>query len=221
MKNVIDPIWEKIHSSQEWGKYPSEPVIRFVARNFYNTDRNKVKILDYGCGQGAHTWYLANEGFDTYAFDGSQSAVAKTKDRLDNSSLNATLSVMDAVSIDYTDNFFDAVIDSFCICSNRISDISIMYKNVYRILKNGGRLLTLCFGEELDGYKTGKEIEKGTYTDINEGALANRGICHFFTKTEIENILAYVGFKDIQIEWCKYTDRGHLVHQYICSAIKE
>ena len=221
MKTVIDPIWELIHSSQFWGGYPSEHVIRFVARNFYNTERKKVKILDFGCGQGAHTWYLASEGFDTYAFDGSPSAVAKTKERLNNFALNATLSVMDAVSIEYPENFFDAVIDGACIYANRISDINIMYSNIFRILKSGGRLLTICFGEELDGYKTGKEIEKGTFVDIKEGVLVNRGISHFFTNKEIEEILSSIGFKDIQIEWCKYTDRGHLVHQYICSAVKE
>ena len=29
-------VWEQVFSSQEWGKYPGEDVIRFVARNFYN-----------------------------------------------------------------------------------------------------------------------------------------------------------------------------------------
>jgi len=30
-----DPIWERVFSSQAWGKYPGEDLIRFVARNFY------------------------------------------------------------------------------------------------------------------------------------------------------------------------------------------
>lgn len=38
--------WEKIHASQEWGKYPSENVIRFIARNYYSKDRLKTRILD-------------------------------------------------------------------------------------------------------------------------------------------------------------------------------
>lgn len=42
--------WEKIHKEQEWGKYPSESVIRFIARNYYKTKRENVKILDFGCG---------------------------------------------------------------------------------------------------------------------------------------------------------------------------
>ena len=78
----FDNEWEKIHASQEWGKYPSENVIRFIARNYYSKDRLKTRILDFGCGAGSNTWYLAKEGFDVYAFDGSVSAVEKTKKRL-------------------------------------------------------------------------------------------------------------------------------------------
>ena len=48
----FDDIWETIHATEEWGKYPSEPVIRFVARNYYNKDRRCIKMLDFGCGGG-------------------------------------------------------------------------------------------------------------------------------------------------------------------------
>ena len=29
-----DPVWESIFTSQAWGRYPGEDVIRFVAKNF-------------------------------------------------------------------------------------------------------------------------------------------------------------------------------------------
>ena len=75
----FDTTWETIHATQEWGKYPAEPVIRFVARNYYNKVRITIKILDFCCGAGSNTWYLAREGFDVYAFDGSVSAVNKVE----------------------------------------------------------------------------------------------------------------------------------------------
>ena len=53
MRKSFDEEWEQIHSTQEWGKYPVEAVIRFVARNYYDVqDRRDIKILDYGCGGG-------------------------------------------------------------------------------------------------------------------------------------------------------------------------
>lgn len=92
--------WEKIHSTQEWGRYPSETVIRFIARNYYKTEREKIKILDFGCGAGAHTWYLAREGFDVYAFDGSKSAVDKAEKYLEADGYkNVHFAVMDGAEI--------------------------------------------------------------------------------------------------------------------------
>ena len=79
MNNItwsIDPIWKKIHSTQAWGAYPSEHVIRFVVRNYYSAEnRRAIKILDFGCGQGARTWYLSREDSMHTHFDGSESAV--------------------------------------------------------------------------------------------------------------------------------------------------
>lgn len=63
-RKSFDQSWEEIHAKRIWGGYPSEHVIRFVARNFYGVqNRDCVRILDFGCGAGAHTWYLVREGF--------------------------------------------------------------------------------------------------------------------------------------------------------------
>ena len=106
MKGSIDPVWEEIHSTQEWGQYPSEHVIRFVARNYYKKDRRSVKILDFGGGGGAHTWYLAREGFDVYGFDGSPSAVRKAEAKLAREHLSAHLCCATGQDVSYEDDFF-------------------------------------------------------------------------------------------------------------------
>lgn len=130
--------WEEIYSTQEWGVYPTEHVIRFVARNYYNADRNKIKILDFGCGAGAHTWYMAREGFDVYAFDGSKSAVERAEKRLEREHLRAEFKVLDALKVDYPDEFFDAVVDNVCVYGNLLENIKCMYENIYRMLKPQG-----------------------------------------------------------------------------------
>lgn len=218
----FDTTWEDIHKNQNWGAYPAEHVIRFVARNYYKVeDRKKVKILDFGCGGGAHTWYLAREGFDTYAFDGSKSAIKKLKKRLEEENLEVDLRVLDAIEIDYNQETFDAVIDNACIYANTVSNIRKMYQLIWNTLKKGGRLFTSSFSTKTTGYGTGKNIEKNTYTDVEEGNLVGLGIVHFFDKDEIYSILENIGFKNIIVDNIEYTDRGNIVSMYLVSALKE
>lgn len=221
MDRSLDGIWNEIHKERIWGGYPSEHIIRFVARNYYTEKRNQIKILDFGCGGGSHTWYLAREGFDTYAFDGSQYAVENARMKLEREGLHANIRVFDGLKIEYEEEFFDAVIDNVCIYANILRNIKKMYGNIYRILKKGGRLATVCFGKETYGCGMGREIEVDTYTDIPDGLLWNRGISHFFDKEELEKILEEVGFKDIIVDTILYTDNGKAVQQYVAQAVKK
>lgn len=216
----FDTEWEIIHSKQEWGKYPAEHVIRFMARNFYNEKRDTIKILDFGCGGGCHTWYLAREGFDVYAFDGSESAIKRTQERLAEDGLQAHIEVADALELQYENNFFNAVIDNVAIYANRQENIIIMYNEIFNMLKHGGKLLTVCFGKNTSGYESGRSIEKDTYTNISEGVLANRAIAHIWELEEMVDILCSIGFHNIKYDTILYTDNGNQVEQYVVTAVK-
>lgn len=213
---AFDETWEEIHKNRGWGKYPSETVIRFVARNYYKiVPRSSVRILDFGCGGGAHTWYLAKEGFDTYAFDGSESAINNTKIYLEKEGLSADLRVLDGINIDYDNEYFDAVIDNVCIYANTLENIKAMYREAYRVLKQEGRIFTSVFASETLGYGTGELLEMNTYRNITEGKLAGRGIVHFFDNEEIRQILMEVGFKNLVVDSFTYEDCGSFVSMYI------
>ena len=217
---TFDKTWETIHATQEWGKYPSEPVIRFVARNFYSRDRESTRILDFCCGAGSNTWYLAREGFNTYAFDGSPSAVQKTMNQLKRENLKADLRVRDALELDYEESFFDCVIDNVSIYANRFTNIIKMYEQIYKMLKNGGSIFSTVFSKNTTGYGMGEEIEKDTFTDIPCGSLAGRGTAHFFSVEEITDLFKKIGFHDIQTDLLNFTDRGSIVEQILVQAKK-
>lgn len=221
MKSSIDPVWEEIHADREWGQYPTEYVIRFIARNYYRVpNRAEVKILDYGCGGGCHTWSLSREGFDTYAFDGAPSAVQKVKLRMEREKLKAHLDVYDALKPSYEDNFFDACVDNFCVAMNTTEEIKTMYQEIYRILKPGGKLLTAQFGKNTDGYGTGIRVDENTFSGIENIQLDDVGKTHFTDKTEMKSILEQIGFMNVDIDTILYTDRGVKIEQIIVRADK-
>ena len=213
--------WEEIHRNQEWGKYPSEQLIRFIARNFYKKDRKNIKILDFGCGAGANTWFLAREGFDVYAFDGSESAVNRAKEYLNKEGYNNVhFSVMDGTELDYASDMFDCIVDNVCIYANKKVHIETMYKEAYEKLKKGGKLYSACFGDKTYGYGTGIYIENNTYENIEKGPLEGRAIAHFFTKDELRETLEVSGFHNIIIDEMVYTDNGISIQMLMAKADK-
>jgi ubiquinone/menaquinone biosynthesis C-methylase UbiE len=206
---TFDEMWEQVHSEMDWGKYPSEEVIRFVARNYYKRDRKNIKLLDFGCGTGAVTWYIAREGFDAYGFDGSQTAIKKAKIRMKEENICADLIVADGGNLPYDDEFFDGIIDSAVIYANRVEQIPYILKEVHRTLKIGGKFFsTGLFNADTTGFGTGENLGNNTYRELTEGALAHRGTVHFFNKDEIRTLWEEVGFKNIKIDSFKRTDNG-------------
>lgn len=220
MNQSFDTIWETIHETNAWGKYPSEVVIRFIARNYYQSDRKTIRILDFGCGAGSNTWYLARENFDVYAFDGSESAIRKVKERFLEEGLHADLRVRDALNLDYENDFFDCVVDNVAIYANRLPYIIKMYEKIYQMLREGGKIFSVSFSKNTTGYRMGREIEQDTFVDITCGSLQGRGTVHFFSVDELTDLLHKIGFKNLIADQMRYTDRGNVVENIMIQAEK-
>mgnify|MGYP001577668830 CR=1 FL=1 len=196
-----DPIWEGVFRSREWGRYPPEELIRFIARHFYSvSDRGQVKILEVGCGAGANLWYLAREGFDAYGIDGSQTAIVKAERRMQEEGVKAHLQVGDIIRLGevYPTGFFDAVIDVACLEHNRMNAIQVILDQVLLVLKPGGRFFSMMAAVDTYGAELGKEVEPGTFIDIAEGPVSGIGLCHFFTLEEVQR--TFGRFNDVQVE---------------------
>ncbi len=206
---TFDTRWEEVHQEREWGKYPSEEVVRFVARNFYNSNRKEMKILDIGCGIGAITWYLSRENFDVYAYDGSGTAVKKAKDCLEKEGLKAEIIVADACNTPYESNYFDAIIDSGLIVCNDTKGILCILNECNRVLKTNGKIFSTALVKKgMSGYGTGEKIDENTYRNITEGSVAQIGTVHFFDEAQIIEYWTKAGFRSINIDSLERTDYG-------------
>ena len=198
-----DPVWEQVFKSREWGKYPPEDLIRFVARNFYAArDRSQVKLLELGCGTGANIWYMAREGFDVYGVDGSSTAITRAKQRLDAERLSVNLKVGDITNLEQlfpSAGQFDAIIDVCCLQCNRVSDVKRILSNVLSRLRPGGKVFSMLLAGDSMGRDSGREIESGTFVDITKGPYAGIGLNHFFTLNEVKQLFS--ALTSLQVEY--------------------
>jgi len=213
-----DPAWETVYRTQAWGQYPSEHVIRFVARRWYRVaDRSRVRLLDLGSGPGATTWYVAREGFSAAAIDGSTTAIQQLETRLSKDGLIVDAAVGDLAALPWPDASFDGVIDNASMYANRYADCERIIREVRRVLKPGGAFFSASFTDRTWGYGTGTVVEPGGYTDIPEGPLAGKGMSLFFSRARLTELLR--SFASTHMERAAWTlgEEQHTVEMWIVS----
>jgi len=216
-----DPVWESIFRNKEWGKYPPEHVVRFVARTFADAaDRGKVRLLEIGCGPGANVWFIAREGFSVCGIDGSPTAVDRAKKRLASEGLTADLRVGDFGQLPWPDSAFDGVIENVSLYCNPQAAIERALSEVHRVLRPGAPFLSSFFSDRTWGYGTGNMVEPDGFMDLREGPLAGAGFCLFLNRDRVSEL--FRAFTDLAVERISRTLNGerHLVEQLVITCRK-
>ena len=218
MKKSWDQNWQSVFIENEWGKYPPESVIRFVARNFYKSNRKEIKILEVGCGTGANIWYLLRERFDAYGIDGSSVAIDRARERFKNENLVSKLICGDIINLPYEDNFFDAVIDNECIYCNNFENTETILNEIDRVLKSNGKFYSRTFTDKLfvGGGADHTKVSKFEYSEINIGPLAGKGFARLTSKDDIDNVYGKL-FNICSIDSIEYTidNENQIVSEWI------
>ncbi len=213
-----DENWQSVFIENEWGKYPAESVIRFVARNFYKSKRNEIKILEVGCGTGANIWYLLRENFDAYGIDGSSVAIDRAKERFENENLVSKLECGDIMNLPYGDGFFDAVIDNECIYCNNFKNTETIMSEIDRVLKPKGKFYSRTFTDKLyvGGEMDHIKVSKFEYSQINKGPLTGKGFARLTTREDIVNIYGKL-FNICSIDYIEYTidNENQIVSEWV------
>lgn len=221
VKESWDPAWEQVFSSQEWGKYPPEHVIRFVARNWYQApDRKAVRLLDLGCGPGACTWYMAREGFSVSAIDGSPTAMEQLVRRLAAENLQAETVVRSYEELPWPEATFDGVVDNVSLYCNRFAVCKQIVGEVARVLKPGGRFCSVNFTPRTWGYGLGDQVEPNGFTNIPEGPLAGKGFSLLMSREQVDELCR--DFSEMNVERMSWTLGGtaHTVECWVVTCRK-
>jgi SAM-dependent methyltransferase len=208
-------IWERLFQN-EYGKYPAEHLIRFVAKNYYKRNRAVTKILEVGCGPGANIWYLSREGFDTYGIDGSENAIAGARRYLSEEGLSANFMIGDIIDLPYADNCFDAVIDNECIYSNSLSDSHLIMNEIRRVLKRDSLFFSRAFSTDMYIGKDAKQPSPCEYAEATDGPLANTGHFRLINEDGIKQLYSPY-FEITSIDKMDYTrdNRSFMVSEWI------
>ena len=104
------------------------------------------KVLDLGCGQGRHTIYCAEKGFESYGIDYIERAIEEAKQKAKEKNLkNAYFKTMDILQLDFPEDFFDVIIDCSVLDHIKYSDWNKYLENITKVLKMGRFLILIEF----------------------------------------------------------------------------
>lgn len=221
-----NPLWESIFRERDWGQYPGEDVIRFVAAHFYGAaSRRSVRILDAGCGTGANLWYAAREGFCAHGFDGSITAVRKAAARLDRECPNwrdagGSVQVADFQALPWADATFDAVLDVAAVCYSPFAQARAHYGELARVARPGARLFVRTFAAGCWGDRTGERVDEGFWL-CDEGPLAGHGATRFTSLEDLPGLLNGWAIDRVQLHSMGEPDGERTLRQWVVHATRK
>ncbi|MFN8671988.1 MAG: methyltransferase domain-containing protein [Candidatus Sericytochromatia bacterium] len=154
----------------------------------------KAKILELGCGAGDFALWLSKKEFSIYGMDISETAInwAKEKAKKENLSINFTQGNVLNLNL-YENNFFDCVIDGYCLHCIIGGDRKTFFQEIKKVLKKQGLFVIRSICNDPVSEMATKQFDSQTRLLMN-GDIATRYMAlEDDLKKEVEN----AGFKII------------------------
>lgn len=211
--------WENIYRIQ--GEVQTEvlQVVKDASQLF--KDKGIIRILELGCGTGRHTIYLAQQNFNVYSTDISETGIEINKKKAESLSLNNIIYKQhDMVSIPFEDNKFDAVLCIWTTGHGLLHEVSKNIEEMYRIIKPGGMVVADYVSIEDETFGLGTEIEPNTFIGSRPG---EEDISHHYSaKEELRDQYERFSIVNIKnIEYILSIDSGiHTIKGFLIEAIK-
>jgi SAM-dependent methyltransferase len=195
----FNDVWEYgiFKKDRQLNLYPHNSVVSFLLKERLER-RRKMKVLEVGCGTGNNIWMAAREGYQVYGVDGSKSAIKIARDRFDHDLLTGKFSVGDISKLEFKDSYFDIVIDRAAIYCNHHSDIKKIISEISRVLKRGGKFLSMIYGDQHPASFYGEEVDKNTYGSFTGGYFKGMGTAYFLPATEIDELYSPLEVTSVQ-----------------------
>lgn len=193
--------------------YPNEEVVRFLARCRHKYENGVM--LDWGCATGRHTVLGCKFGFQVIAADYVERCVMLTKQKVEKECADYKDRVIDYIVNQDTDvekvldDTVDVILSWGVTFYNSAEKQQMMLKNMYRMLKHGGR--AFCdFRTEYDSIYLNQKNEKEKEGFIVESDIATVKGCYMniLPLEELKEMFAKSGFEIENIELNEFTEEN-------------
>jgi methyl halide transferase len=193
--NVNNPFfWNSKYKNNDdrWDIGKPTPIFKNWSSTFINPQ--DIKICIPGCGNGHDAIFLANKGFNVYAFDFSKEAINNLNSKVENGFSIETFCIdFFNISNDFY-SYFDYILEYTFYCAISPQKRSDYISQCHRLLKKNGRIISIML-------PIGGNIEKlvGPPFEVTKQELRSNFISKFkVIKIEKSN-LSIKPRKDIEL----------------------
>jgi ubiquinone/menaquinone biosynthesis C-methylase UbiE len=140
--------WDELYKgTPAWDVGHPQPAFKALVEN------GEIKpghALDIGCGRGENAIMLAMNGCDVTGIDLAEIAISDAKAKAAERHVNVNFVVGDVLRMDqlFKKSEFDLIIDSFLFHTFPDEERPIFARQVYKVLKPGGKYFMLCFSDK-------------------------------------------------------------------------
>jgi ubiquinone/menaquinone biosynthesis C-methylase UbiE len=159
-----------------------KPLDRDLLDRFAKMTSGKGKVCDLGCGPGQTTQYLKSRDADVIGVDASENMIIEAK------KLNPSIDyvVDDMFHLKFDKESFFGVSSFYAFVNFKIGDLSCLFQEYYRILKDQG-LVLMAFHTGEEKVHVDSFFESGKPLDF-----------YYFNELEVIHLLKEAGFEVLE-----------------------
>ena len=178
---------------------------------------NLSKVLDLGCGIGRNALYLANNNFDVYAFDLSESGLRQLKEEAKRMNLGVNVKQGDMLSLPYEDDCFDCILAFHSIYHTDYEGLKTVVSEIKRVLGKGGEIFLTLNSKESDAWKSPSHKKIDQYTIVKDETTEENVPHTYLSYGEVLDLLKDFSLSKIQQIFDYWGDKKHAHFFISCS----
>lgn len=191
--------WDKVFSSQDWGRWPDIDAVRAIS-NAAKARNGSLTVLEVGCGPGAQLWYLGHDGHRAIGLDLSSIALSQARLRLEEEQTSASLVRGDAVALPFSNERFDVVLDveAFAHCPE--SNLEMMWLEAARVLSHGGIFVSIGFSDDSRNHARLLQTASKQRRQSPQHPLAGKGPVVYLDEARVRELASGAGFESTVVD---------------------